>query len=60
MSRFIFLQCLLFSNWFGSQSYSLTEKGANILSSEILEGPLFIESEENDLANPPIYTSLAT
>lgn len=29
-------------------------------SLEILEGPLFTESEENDLANPPIAKSFAT
>lgn len=47
-------------NWFGSQPYPLTGKEANILSFEIHEGSLFIESEENDLADSPISTSLAT
>ena len=60
MSGFEFLQCSLLSNWFGSQPYSLTRKEASILSFEIHEGPLFIESEENDLAKSPISASLAT
>ena len=59
MSGFVFLRCLLLSNLFESQLYSLTEKEANILFFEILEGPLFIEREENDLANPPISKSIA-
>lgn len=60
MSGFEFLQCSLLSNWFGSQPYPLTGKEANILSFEIHEGSLFIESEENYLANSPISASLAT
>lgn len=60
MSGFVFLQCFSLSDWFGSQPYSLSGKEANILSFEILEGPLFTESEGNDLANPPIAKSFAT
>lgn len=53
MSGSVFIQCLLLSNWFARQPYSSTENKANFLSFEILEGPLFIESEENDFANSP-------
>lgn len=55
----VFLQHLLLSNLFEIQLYSLTKKEANIFFFEILEGPLFIESKENDLADPPLSKSIA-